>query len=226
MWQRETSKPGAAAWRGQACARGLSDFRAACLPAAGAVERNTTLRGNLPNGRRCFDARDRGAGQRIRALRLPADHGAVAGSWLACRQGSRATDLAARRVESAAETKAAREAVVGRWIVPSAAAGASEPCVELRFRERNDARRKKLADADADRRIHAGVFGDPRGEKTGKVRSDRSAGGRNAVPRNPGEHSLGQRPRVRGRGITEVVGEGGHRYAVHRTGESLGERLL
>src|SRR5271170_8191622 len=129
-----------------------------------AVERNTTLRGNLPNGRRCFDARDRGAGQRIRALRLPADHGAVAGSWLACRQGSRATDLAARRVESAAETKAAREAVVGRWIVPSAAAGTSEPCVELRFRERDDPRRQDAADADADRRIHAGVFGDPRGE--------------------------------------------------------------
>jgi len=58
--------------------------------------------------------------------------------------------------------------VVGRWIVPSAAAGTSESCVELRFRERADARRKNVADANADRRVHAGVFGDPRGEKAGK----------------------------------------------------------
>src|SRR5271163_5095891 len=165
MWRRETSKPRAAAWRGQACTRELSSIGAACLPAAGAVERDTTLRGNLPNGRRCVDTRDRGAGQRIRALRLPADHRSAAGSRLACRQGSSATDLATRRVESAAETKAARQVVVERWIVPSAATGTSEPCVELRFRERNDARRQNAADADADRRIHAGVSGDSRGEK-------------------------------------------------------------
>ncbi len=47
--------------------------------------------------------------QRIRALRLSADHGAAAGSRLACSQGSSTTNLASGRVESAAETKAARE---------------------------------------------------------------------------------------------------------------------
>src|SRR5271169_5977398 len=114
-------------------------FPAACLPAAGAVERNTTLRSALPNRRRCSDARHRGAGERIRALRLSADHGAAAGSRLACGQGSRATDLAARRAESATETKAARQVVVERRIVPSVAAGTREPCVELRFCERDDA---------------------------------------------------------------------------------------
>src|SRR6202050_2515354 len=149
MWRRETSKPRAAAWRGQACTRELPGVRAACLPAAGAVERDTTLRGNLSIRRRCVDARHRDAGQRIRALRLPADHGAVAGSRLACRQGPGATDLAARGVESAAETKAAREVVDERRIVPSAAAGTSEPCVELRFRERDDPRRQDAADANA-----------------------------------------------------------------------------
>jgi len=88
-------------------------------------------------------------------------------------------------------TKAARQIVVERRIVPSLAAGTSESCVELRFRERHDARRKNAADADADRRVHTGVFGDLRREKTGKVRSDRSAGGRDAVSRNPGKHSYG-----------------------------------
>ena len=131
-------------------ARELPSVGATCLPAAGAMERDTTLRSSLSKRRRCVDARDRGAGQRIRALWLAADHRAVAGSRLACRQGSRATDLATRGVESAAETKAARRVVVERRIVPSAAAGASEPGVELRFRERDDPRRQDIADANAD----------------------------------------------------------------------------
>ena len=66
------------------------------------------------------------------------------------RQGPSATDLAARRVESAAETKGASEVVVERWNVRSVAAGTRESCVELRFRLRDDARRKNAADADAD----------------------------------------------------------------------------
>ena len=150
MWRRETSKPRAAAWRGQAGTRELPSIGAAGLPAAGAVERDTTLRSALPNRRRRIDATDRGAGQRIRALRLPANHRAFAESRLACRQGSSAKDLAARGVESTAETKAARAVVVERWIVCSAASGTSESCVELRFRERHDARRQNAADVDAD----------------------------------------------------------------------------
>ena len=39
----------------------------------------------------------------------------------------------------------------------------------LRLRERDDPRRKNAADVDADRRIHAGVPGDPRGQKAGEV---------------------------------------------------------
>jgi hypothetical protein len=58
--------------------------------------------------------------------------------------------------------------VVELWIVRSAAGGASESCVELRFRERNDARRANAAHADADRPIHAGVPGDPRRQKVGR----------------------------------------------------------
>ena len=43
---------------------------------------------------------------------------------------------------------------------------------------------------------------------------------------NPGTHSFGQRPGVRGQGTAEVAGEAGHGDAVHRAGQSLGERLL
>jgi len=43
---------------------------------------------------------------------------------------------------------------------------------ELRLCERTDARRKNDPQVDDDRRIHAGVLGDPRGQKAGEVRSD------------------------------------------------------
>jgi len=48
------------------------------------------------------------------------------------------------------ETKPARQVVVERRIVPSVAAGTSEPCVELRFRECDGPRRRDAADANAD----------------------------------------------------------------------------
>src|SRR5579864_7638039 len=52
MWQRETSKPRAAALCGGACPRRVPDERAACLPAAGAVARDATLRANGSDRRR------------------------------------------------------------------------------------------------------------------------------------------------------------------------------
>jgi transposase InsO family protein len=55
--------------------------------------------------------------------------------------------------------------VAERWIVGAAATSAGEACVELRLRECDDARRQNAADADADRRIHPGVPGDPCGQK-------------------------------------------------------------
>ena len=44
------------------------------------------------------------------------------------------------------------------------------------FVKRDDARREVRANADADRRIHAGVLSDPCGPKAGKQRSDRGTG--------------------------------------------------
>ena len=44
--------------------------------------------------------------------------------------------------------------------------------------------------------------------------------------RDSGKHSLGQRPGVRGEGVAGLAGETGHGNAVHRTRESVGERLL
>ena len=53
------------------------------------------------------------------------------------------------------------------------------------------------------------MFSDSGSEKIGTVRSDRSAGGRDAVSRNPGEHSFGQRARVRRRRGAEVLAKVG-----------------
>ncbi len=44
--------------------------------------------------------------------------------------------MASRRLEGAAEAEAARASVVQRWLMRAAATYASQPCVELRLRER------------------------------------------------------------------------------------------
>ena len=96
----------------------------------------------LRTRRGCADAGDHHAGQRVRPLWLSADHGAAARGGLAGGQGPGAADLAAGRAESAAETEAARTVVAERWLVRAAAAGAGESCLELRLRQRHDARRQ------------------------------------------------------------------------------------
>src|SRR5271169_3101952 len=126
MWQRETSKPRAAALCGGACPRGVPDERAACLPAAGAVERDATLRTHGSNRRGRSDAGDHRAGQRVWALRLPEDYGGTAQGGLAGRQGSGAVHLAAGGIESAAETTATGAVVAERRVVRAAAAGAGQ----------------------------------------------------------------------------------------------------
>src|SRR5260370_33710079 len=126
MWQRETSKPRAAALCGGACPRSVPDERAACLPAAGAVARDATVRANGPDRRRGPDGGDHRACQRVRALRLPEDHNTVGGSRLAGGQGSGAVHLAAGGIESAAETAATGAVMAERRVVRAAAAGASQ----------------------------------------------------------------------------------------------------
>ena len=68
---------------------------------------------------------------------------------LAGGQGSGAAHLAAGGAESAAETAATRAVVAERWFVRAAAAGAGQSRVELRLRERDDARREDAAAAGA-----------------------------------------------------------------------------
>ena len=70
---------------------------------------------------------------------------------MASGQGPGGADLAARRAESAAKTEAARAIVVERRLMRAAAAGAGEPCLELRLRECCDPRWQDAANADADR---------------------------------------------------------------------------
>ena len=50
------------------------------------------------------------------------------------------------------EAEAVGSAVIQRWIVRTVAPGALEPCVVIRFRERENARRKDGADVEPDRR--------------------------------------------------------------------------
>ena len=86
--------------------------------------------------------------------------------------------LATCRTEGSAEAKAARASVVQRWIVRAAAAGAREPRMVLRLREREDARRKYGADAEPDRRAQPGVPADPCRVAVEFGEGDRSAGRR------------------------------------------------
>src|SRR5260370_41709915 len=126
MWKREISKPRAAALCGGACPRSAPDERATCLPAAGAVARDATLRAHGSHRRRGPDAGDHRTGQRVRPLRLPEDHNTVGGSRLAGGQGSGAVHLAAGGTESAAETAATGAVVAERRVVRAAAAGAGQ----------------------------------------------------------------------------------------------------
>src|SRR5208282_630801 len=139
MWPRETSEPRAAALCGGACARKVRSERAPCLPAAGAVAKDTTLCRDPENRRRCADGSNHCPGQRVWSLRIPTNHCAVATAWLASGQRSGTAHLASRGVEGTAETAAPPEVVAKRWVVHSATTGACESRLELRLRERDDA---------------------------------------------------------------------------------------
>ncbi len=101
--------------------------------------------------------------------RLKGHSKSPAACWLASRQGSGAAHLATRGAESAAETAAPPKIVAERWIVRAAVTSAGEAGVELRLRKGDDTRRQNAADADADRRIHPRVPGDPCSQETGEV---------------------------------------------------------
>src|SRR5215472_6719451 len=150
MWPRETSEPGAASLCGRAGARAVRDDGTAGLPLAGAVARNPAVRADPAQRRGWVDPSHCHSGQSVRRLRLPADHGAVAESGLAGGEGPGAMHLAARRAESTRQTKTEKTIVAGGRFVCAAATGASESCVELRFCECHDPRRKGVAHSDAD----------------------------------------------------------------------------
>ena len=57
----------------------------------------------------------------------------------------------------------------------AAAPGAAQSCVVIRLRQHGDSRWKDGADAEPDRRIHAGVPGDPRAAQDRQPACDRGA---------------------------------------------------
>src|ERR1035437_7282656 len=141
------------------------------------MARDTTLSALAAYERRSADAGDPGSSCKVWAVRLPAHHGAVAECGMAGGQGSSAADLATRRAESAAEAAATRAVVARGWFVCAVAPRAGESCVELRFREGDDARWTGAARPGGDRRVHAGVFGAAGGAAFGKLAGDRNVGG-------------------------------------------------
>ena len=102
----------------------------------------------------------------------------------------------------------------------------AEPCMELRLCQRLHPRWTYPSAADADRRVHPEVSGTAGGTTAEQLRSDRNVGGRDAGARSAGAHPLGQWARVRGAEAAAVAIGRGSQDAVHRTRQSLGERLL
>ena len=173
--------------------------RAAGVPGAEAVARNAALSADAANGRRCACARDHRAGQRVRPLRLPADHGTVASQGLASGQGSGAGHLAAREGLKVPQKQRAR----GRlWLNDGS-------CVRLTPKRANHVWSYDFVSA----MTHDGrTLGMPTliDEYTRESLAIRVA----------------RRPRVRGGGVAEVAGKSRNGNIVHRAGESMGERLL
>src|SRR5271155_5094167 len=153
---------------------------------------NATLSAAAAHGRRSADAGDSGPGGEVRALWLPADHGAVAACGVAGGQGSSAADLATRRAEGAAEAAATRTVVARGWVVCAVATGAGESCVELRFRQGDDARWTSATRPGGDRRVHAGVLGVAGGAALGEFAGDRNVGGCDVGARDSRAHTFGQ----------------------------------
>jgi hypothetical protein len=130
------------------------------------------------------------------------------------------------RLESAAEPASMRAVVAELWFLLAAKTRASESRPELRLLLRHDPRWQDDMRVDDDRRIHAGVPGDSCGSEAREIRSNLSAGGRDAVPENPGEHSFGRWPSVCGESAEVVTGQIGDWDPVDRTGKPQGKRVL
>ena len=78
--------------------------------------------------------RHRRAGDDLRPVRLPPDHGPSEAGGLGREQEAGGAHLAARGAEGAEETAEARPALARRWVVRAAQAGAAQPCLGLRLR--------------------------------------------------------------------------------------------
>jgi hypothetical protein len=134
--------------------------------------------------------------------------------------------LASRRAEGSTQTEAARAVVVQRWILRAAAAGACEPCMVVRLRQREDARWQDGEDVELDRRAQQRVSDDPAGTKMDFGEGHRSAGRRDGDEGRAEASSLRQRPRVRRQRSAEVARRHGSEDSLHRAGKPMGERLL
>ena len=116
--------------------------------------------------------------------------------------------------------------MVERRIVPSAAAGASKPCVELRFRERNDARRRMLRMLTLIDEYTRECLAIRVARRLGRYEVIEALADVMLYRGIPENIRSDNGPEFVAEELREGAGEGGHGDAVHRTGEPLGERLL
>src|ERR1700678_218465 len=98
--------------------------------------------------------------------------------------------------------------------------------MELRLCEGDDERWTGAGHPGGDRRVYAGVLGAAGGATLGEFAGDGHVGGCDAGTWDSRAHSFGQWAGVYCRGVAEVAGESGHEDVVHRTWESVGERVL
>ena len=136
---------------GEPCATGAWAQRAACVPSGETDTRHAALSADTARRRRYAHPGHRDLSQSVWPLWLPPDYSSAALCRLACRQGPGGTNLASRGAKGSTEAEAKRPVMAQRRVMRATAAGAAQPCLELRLRECEDLRRKDGADAKPDR---------------------------------------------------------------------------
>ncbi len=150
--------------------------------------------------------RHRRAGDRVRPRWLPADHGDAAGGGLGGERQARRADMAAGGAQSTAEVAEERSALAERQELYPSAAGASEPCLVLRFRRGPHPRRQAVPQAQHYRRVPPGAPGDP-----GRPEADPDGGHRRLV--RPLHASRGVPCHVRSDNGPEFIARAGREWS-------------
>ena len=219
------SEPGAPAPGGHARAdragrlgaSGLSGPRPAAQPAAAPRPGG--------DGRARPDRSDHRPGPPRRPFRLPAHHGPAAGRGLAGAPQAGGAAVASGGAARAPHSPAAAATLGHRRLLHAAPSGAAEPRRVRRLRPRADAGRPGPAPADQRGRVPAGVPQHRRRPAPALRRRPRPADGALRAARPAGLPPLRHRPGVHRASGALLAAAARRDHALHRTGQSLGERV-